>query len=43
MNYVLAARAQFLDFIYICRAIFHVTAVNGTGLSFYNCIAAIKK
>ncbi|WP_280635624.1 RAxF-45 family protein [Bacillus sp. 165] len=32
-------RTQFLDFIYICRAIFHATAANGIRVSFFsNCI-----
>ncbi|WP_281172546.1 RAxF-45 family protein [Ectobacillus panaciterrae] len=43
MNYFLTTRAQFLDFIYICRVIFHVAAVNGISLSFNKHTSAVKK
>jgi hypothetical protein len=39
MNNSAGMRAQFLDYIYICRAIFHVAAANGIRMPFFsNCI-----
>ncbi|MBP1943784.1 RAxF-45 family protein [Cytobacillus luteolus] len=40
MSRSVVIRGQFLEFIYICRAIFHAFAVNGIRMSFFsNCIA----
>ncbi|WP_274517070.1 RAxF-45 family protein [Fictibacillus macauensis] len=39
MNYV-ANRVSFIEYIYICRAIFHATAKDGRSLPIFNCIAA---
>ncbi|WP_318153088.1 RAxF-45 family protein [Metabacillus arenae] len=36
MNQSVVLRAQMLDFIYLCRAIFHVVVVNGIRMPFYN-------
>ncbi|MFC0273904.1 RAxF-45 family protein [Metabacillus herbersteinensis] len=36
MNHSVAARAKFLDYIYICRAIFHAIVTNGIRMPFFN-------
>ncbi|MBK5426730.1 hypothetical protein HWX41_25860 [Bacillus paramycoides] len=44
MKCSLATRAKFLDYIYICRAIFHDVVVNGIRMPFFNnCIVAIER
>jgi hypothetical protein len=43
MNNSAVVRTQFLDFIYICRAIFHVVAANGIRMPFFsNCITTAE-
>ncbi|WP_338055343.1 RAxF-45 family protein [Shimazuella alba] len=43
MNNSAGLRVQFLDFITICRAIFHVAVVNGIRMSFFsNCIMTVE-
>ncbi|MFD2973032.1 RAxF-45 family protein [Peribacillus deserti] len=40
MNRFIGLRAQFLNFIYICRAIFHEAIFQGGSLPFFrNCIS----
>ncbi|WP_409296990.1 RAxF-45 family protein [Peribacillus sp. SCS-26] len=40
MERYIGMRAQFLDYTYICRAIFHAVVFKGGSLPFFkNCIA----
>ncbi|WP_343796956.1 RAxF-45 family protein [Bacillus carboniphilus] len=44
MNRFVVIRGQILDFMYICRAIFHDAAANGTRMPFFsNCIMITKR
>ncbi|MDM5186673.1 RAxF-45 family protein [Bacillus sp. DX4.1] len=44
MKRSVAVRTQFLDFIYMCRAIFHGVVANGIRMPFFsNCITAIER
>ncbi|MGE8203135.1 RAxF-45 family protein [Heyndrickxia sp. NPDC080065] len=36
MNNAVLVRGQWMEYIYICRAIFHVGAANGTGLPIFS-------
>nr|WP_154709430.1 RAxF-45 family protein [Bacillus sp. AFS018417] len=44
MNRSIVVRTQFLDFIYICRAIFHRVVANGIRMPFFsNFITTIER
>lgn len=44
MNRSIVVRTQFLDFIYICRAIFHCVVANGIRMPFFsNFITTIER